>query len=103
MTTESVPGPKVLSDAEVRIIAEVAMEMARAGFNAHATALTLARASLKDDDIKRALVGMHRSILTRRAVDPHQMLAPMAPLLRELQQRAARVLARVIEHPLASD
>ena len=102
MMIDSDPGPTVLSEPEMRIIAEVAMEMARVGFDAHATAVTLARASLRDAGVKKALALTHRSILTKRAVDPHQMLAPIAPLLRELQQKATRVLATAAEPPLAS-
>jgi len=70
---ESVSGQKGLTDAELRIVAEVAVEMARAAaepFNAHVTALTFARAALKDANVKRALAAMHRNISTRRAVDP---------------------------------
>jgi hypothetical protein len=95
MTLESVPSSKGLSDAELCIVAEVAIEVARAAIeplNAHATALTFARAALKDADLKRALAATHRIILTKRAVDPHRMLAPIGPLFQELQQRAERVL-----------
>ncbi len=95
MTLESALGLKGLSDAEMRIVAEVAVEMARAvsePFNAHAMALTFARAALKDADFKGALAATHRSILLKRAVDPNHMLAPLAPLFRELEQKAERVL-----------
>ena len=95
MTHESVPGSKGLSDAELCIVAEVAVEVARAAterLNAHATALTFARAALKDADFKRALAATHRIILTKRAVDPQRMLAPIGPLFQELQQRAEKVL-----------
>jgi hypothetical protein len=74
MMFESVPGQKGLSDAELRIVAEVALEMARAApepFNAQAAALTFARAALKDGNAKRALAAMHRNISTRRAIEPH--------------------------------
>ena len=95
MTLESVPSSKGLSDAELCIVAEVAVEMARAAtqpLNAHATALTFVRAALKDADFKRALAATHRIILTKRTVDPHHMLAPIGPLFQELRQRAERVL-----------
>lgn len=95
MTLESAPGSKGLSDAELRIVAEVAVEMARAAtgpLNARTTALTLARAALKDGDFKRALAATHRIILTKRTVDPHRMLAPIGSLFQELLQRAESVL-----------
>ncbi len=111
MTLESVPGAKGLNDAELRIVVEVAVEMAqtaRAPLNAHSMALTFARAAVKDANFKGALAVTHRIILTKRAVDPHRMLAPMGPLFQELQQRAERVLSSndptaVREHALASD
>jgi hypothetical protein len=69
MTPKSVPDLKGLSDAELRIAAEVAMEMAQEAtqpFDAHTTALTFARAALKDANFKRTLAARHRSIIASR-------------------------------------
>lgn len=78
---DAVPGQKGLSDAELRVVAEVAVEMARTAtepFNAHAAALTFARAALKDSNAKQALAAMHRNISTRRAIDPHFSLGAVS-------------------------
>ncbi len=72
MTLESVLGSKGLSDAELRIVAEVAMEMAQEATepsNAHVTALTFARAALKDANFKRVLAARHRDIIAKRAAE----------------------------------
>jgi hypothetical protein len=72
MTRESGSDQKGLSDADLSIATEVAVEMARTAagpLNAHAAALTFARAAMKDANVKRALAAAHRNIITRRAVE----------------------------------
>jgi hypothetical protein len=95
MTLKYDSDPNQLSNAEMRIVAEVTVEMARTvteTFDTHAMAQTFTRAALKDADFKRALVVMHRSISIRHRVDPNRMLAPMAPLFRELERKAEKAL-----------
>ena len=96
MLSEPISSQKTLTETELRMVAEVAIEMARAvagPFSAQTGALTLARAALKDTAFKTALVTLHRNILVRRAKDPYYMLAPLAPLFCQLEQEAKRVLS----------
>jgi putative aminopeptidase FrvX len=85
-----------LTDDALQIAAEVAIEMARdvtQSVNAHAKALTFARAALRDAKFKAALTAMHRSIILRRAIDPRNMLTPLAPLFRNIERAAEKVLS----------
>jgi hypothetical protein len=87
---------KNLTETELRMVAEVAIEMARAiggPFSVHAGALTFARAALKDTEFKAALAALHRNIMVRQANDPRGMLAPLAPMFRNLEQAAQKVLS----------
>jgi len=96
MLLESIPNRKNLSETEQRMVAEVAIEMARvvAGpFSVQTEAQTLARAALKDTAFKATLAIVHRNIVVRRATDPHRMLAPLKPLFRNLEQAAEKVLS----------
>ena len=98
MLLESTSDRNNLTDTEVRMVAEVAIEMSRAvtvPFDLRAGALTLARAALKDTTFRATLAGLHRNIMVRRAKDPRQMLAPLAPLFRNLEREAERVLSLV--------
>ena len=95
MPVESISDRKNLSEIELRMVAEVAIEMARAvagPFSVHTGAQTLARAALKDTAFKAMLTIVHRNIVVRRATDPHRMLAPLKPLFRNLEQAAEMVL-----------
>jgi hypothetical protein len=95
MLSQSMSNRNNLSEAELRMVAEVAIEMARAvrgPSSLQEGALTLARAALKDAEFKAALAAMHRSILLRQSKDPRRMLAPLTPLLSKLERDAEKVL-----------
>jgi hypothetical protein len=95
MLSETTLSRKNLNETELRMVAEVAIEMARAVgrlSNVHEGAMTLARAALKDAEFKADLQALHRSIMTRQAKDPRRMLAPLAPLLSKLERDAEKVL-----------
>jgi hypothetical protein len=92
---ESISNRKNLSETELRMVAEVPIEMARAlagPFSTHTGAQILARTVLKDSAFKATLAIVHRNIVMRRAIDPHHMLAPLKPLFRNLEQAAEKVL-----------
>jgi len=96
MVPKSLSDQNGLTDDALRIAAEVAVEMARdvtQSVNAHAKALTFARAALKDAKFKAALTAIHRNIILRRAIDPRNMLSPLAPLFQSMEQAAERVLS----------
>jgi hypothetical protein len=102
MLLESISNRKNLTEAEQRMVAEVAIEMARAvagPFSAHTGALTFARAALKDPAFKATLAALHRNMMVRRARDPHHMLAPLTPVFRKLEQEAERVLSAPVPRP----
>jgi hypothetical protein len=95
MLLESISNGKNLSETELRMVAEVAIEMARAvagPSSARTGAQTLARAALKDSAFKATLAIVHRNIIVRRATDPNRMLAPLKPLFRNLEHAAEMVL-----------
>jgi len=95
MVPKSLSDQNALTDDALRIAAEVAVEMARdvtQSVNAHAKAPTFARAALKDAKFKAALTAIHRNIILRRAIDPRNMLSPLAPLFQSMEQAAERVL-----------
>jgi hypothetical protein len=87
----------VLSDAEFRIVAEVETEMARfrgTSFGETAKGYTFARAALIDPAFKARLAEVHRRLMARRSTDmPHKLLAPIAPLFRDLERDAEAVLS----------
>ena len=94
MLLESISNQKNLSETEQRMVAEVAIEMARAvAGSVHRGAQTLARAALKDTAFKATLAIVHRNIMVRRTTDPYRMLAPLKPLFRNLEQAAEKVLS----------
>ena len=67
MLLESISNQKNLSETEQRMVAEVAIEMARAvAGSVHRGAQTLARAALKDTAFKATLAIVHRNIMVRR-------------------------------------
>ena len=95
MLSDSVPNRKDLSETELCMVAEVAIEMARAGagsFSVHTGAQTLARAALKDSAFKATLAIVHKNIVMRRAIDPLHALAPLKSLFRNLEEAAEKVL-----------
>jgi hypothetical protein len=87
----------VLSDAEFRMIAEVVAELARyrgTAFDASAQAVTLAHAASADAVFKARLAEIARRIRARRNTDtPRHLLAPLAPLFRDLEREAEAVLS----------
>ncbi len=85
-----------LTDAELQMVAEVAGELAKyrgKTFNRVATGSTLARAALVNPAFKAKLVEIHRRLEARHRTDiPRKLLAPLAPLFRDLEFEAARIL-----------
>ena len=97
MPLDSTAKRKNLTEPELRIVIEVVSEMARkvaSPLSTQARALTLARAALRDAGLKTALTLLHRNILLRRQTDPHQMLAPLAPLFQKVELEAQKVLSQ---------
>jgi hypothetical protein len=95
MLSESSSNRKNLSETELCMVAEVAIEMARAfagPFSAHTGAQTLARAALKDSAFMATLAIVHKNIVVRRTMDPLHALAPLKSLFRNLEQAAEKVL-----------
>jgi len=102
MSLDSTAKQKNLREAELHVVAEVVSEMARAvanPFSTHDRALTIARAARKDTALMTALTLLHRNIMVRRKIDPHHMLAPLAPLFHKLELEAAKVLSRSPPRP----
>ena len=86
-----------LSDAELRMIAEVVTELARfrgSAFDKAAKGITFARAALIDPAFKARLAEAHRRLEARRATDlPAKLLVPIGPLFRDLERDAEAVLS----------
>ena len=76
-----------LTDAELRMVAEVVSEMARfrgRSFAKNTKDYTFARAALIDPSFKAKVAEVHRRLQARRATDmPCKLLAPIAPLFRD--------------------
>ena len=89
---------KGLKDAELKMAAEIVTEIARGrgrSFNRHAAALTLCRAALADPTFRARLAEVHRRLEVQRASkEPPRLLAPIAPLFRDLERDAERILGR---------
>ena len=87
----------VLSDSELRMIAEVVAEMTRfrgRSFGKSAKGYAFARAALIDPAFKARLAEVHRQLVARRSTDmPPKLLAPIAPLFRDLERDAEAVLS----------
>jgi hypothetical protein len=87
----------VLTDSELRMVAEVVTEMARyrgTSFDGAAKGAAFARVALIDPAFKAKLTEAHRRITAMRAIDmPRNLLAPIAPLLRDLERDAEVVLS----------
>ena len=87
---------RALSVLELQIVAEVVGELAKhrgKTFNRLATSATLARAALVNVAFKAKLMEVHRRLEERRKTDiPRKLLAPLAPIFRDLEFEAARIL-----------
>ena len=86
----------MLTDAELRMIAEVVTEMAKyrgRSFDASACAVALGRAAIADRGFRARLVEIHRRIEARRKTDlARGFPAPVASLLRDLERDAEWIL-----------
>jgi len=86
-----------LTDAELRMVADVVTEIARfrgRSFTKNTKAHTFAQAALIDPAFKAKLAEVHRRLEARRAADmPRKLLAPIAPLFRDLEREAEGVLS----------
>jgi hypothetical protein len=87
----------VLSDAELRGIAEVVSAMAASrgkSFDAYATGGTFTRAALRDATFKARLAEAYWRLVARQAANvPRELRQPLAPLFRELERDAETVLS----------
>jgi hypothetical protein len=87
----------VLSDAELRGIAEVVRAIAASrgkSFDAYAMSGTFTRAALRDGTFKARLAEAHWRLVARQAANvPRELLAPLAPLFRDLERDAEAVLS----------
>jgi len=88
---------RTLSDTELWMIAEVVTELARfrgTAFGKVAEGHAFARAALVDPAFKARLTEVHRRLEVRRATkEPRHLLAPIAPLFRDLERDAEAVLS----------
>jgi hypothetical protein len=86
-----------LSNAELRMIADVVTELARfrgTSFDKVTKGHAFARAALIDSAFKARLAEVHRRLEARRATkEPRHLLAPLAPLFRDLERDAEAVLS----------
>jgi len=84
-----------LADADLRMIAEVVAEMAKhrgAAFDTGAQALAFARAMETDPAFKARLAEVARRIVARREPAMSRLLlAPLGPLIRELEEALKRI------------
>jgi hypothetical protein len=97
MSLDSAAERENLTDADLHIVAEVVRELARkvtSPFSTQHRVLTLARAAGKNTALNTALTLLHRNIMARRKTDPHQPLAPLAPLFKKLELEAQKVLSQ---------
>ena len=87
----------VLTEAELRIVAEVVTELAKyrgTAFDKTSKGTTFARAVMIDPAFKARLAEIHRRLEARRKTDiPHKMLVPLTPLFRDLERGAEVVLS----------
>lgn len=89
---------KRLKDAELRMAAEIAAEIAKGRgkqFDVRATALTLCRAAMADKGYRARLAEVHRRLEGRRdlSLRERRVLVPIAPLFRDLERDAERILS----------
>lgn len=87
----------VLTDAELRMVAEIVAELAKyrgRSFDKAAKGHVLARAALIDPAFKARLAEIHRRLEVRRKTDISvKLLAPLTPLFRDLERDAEAVLS----------
>jgi hypothetical protein len=87
----------VLSDAELRGIAEVVSAIAAARgkpLDAYAVGAAFTRAALRDATFKARIAEAHWRLLARQADNaPRELLHPIAPLFSELARDAEAVLS----------
>jgi hypothetical protein len=85
-----------LKDAELKMAAEIVLEIAKGrgrSFDTRAAALKLCRAALTDRAFRARLAEVHRRLEIQRArKQPRRLLAPIAPLFRDLERDAERIL-----------
>ena len=86
----------VLTDAELRMVAEVVSELANlrgTSFDKAATGFVFARAALIDPRFKARLAEAHRRLEVRRSTMlPRNLVAPVARVLRDLERDAETVV-----------
>ena len=86
-----------LTDAELRMVAEVVTELAPSrgtAFDKTSKGTAFARAALIDPAFKARLAEVHRRLEARRSTDlPVKMLPPIAPFFRDLERDAEAVLS----------
>jgi hypothetical protein len=87
----------VLSDAELKMVAEIVSEMARsrgAAFDRAAKGADLARAALINPAFRARLTEVHRRLDVWHVMKASRtILAPIAPVLHELEREAEVVLS----------
>jgi hypothetical protein len=90
---------KGLKDAESKMAAQIVLEIAKGRgrqFDTRAAALKLCRAALTDPGFRARLAEVHRRLEVQRASkEPRRLLVPIAPLFRDLERAAERILTRV--------
>ena len=89
---------KGLKDTELKMAAEIVTEIAKGRgrqFDRHAAALKLCRAALADPRYRARLAEVHRRLEVHRSAKlPRNLLVPIAPLFRDLERDAERILGR---------
>ena len=87
---------KPLDDAELKMATDITTQMARSrgqSFDQRAAALKLCRAALADESFRARLAEIYRRLTVHRASTlPRKLLAPLAPLFRDLERDAAQIL-----------
>ena len=87
----------VLSDAELKMVAEIVSEMARsrgAAFDGAAKGAAFARAALINPAFRARLSEVHQRLdVWRVTKEPRTILAPIAPLFHDLEADAEIVLS----------
>ena len=79
------------------MLAEILSEMARsrgASFDKSAKRLAFARAALADAGFRAKIAEVHRRLKAELAAGTPRKAPPVAPLFRDLEQEAERVLSR---------
>ncbi len=86
-----------LTDAELRMVVENVTELAKyrgRSFDKAAKGASFARAALIEPAFRAKLAEVHRRLEARRNTNlPPKILAPLAPLFRDLEREAEAVLS----------